>query len=541
MKKKDLLGLALIALLFSGLWLAARLTREQQDIRREAATPTGVGEVRLSPDSLSVGVGEEFPLDVYFNTGPNEAEAQAISSMAIRITYPYSGTTPELEVVGIEQNFTDLAPGDWAMPVKLSEAKNGMVSIDILAVNINVSGYKNHEDKKLATIMMRVNSMPAANPTVLNFDPSETIMTSKVDARDMLLIPTSEASISIPGAPPAKTGEIVVDPAISTGSVGEIIPVDIKFRTGTSEAEAQAISSMAIRLTYPYTGSYPDFDVVDAQGSPSSQVYTDAGIVSAGWDFPVKTVTRAGGKVIVDLAGVYAQIEGYSTSSLTTLATVYFKASSVPSPNPAVVSVDMGQTRMYTKQAPPTDILNTASGGEYTIEQLGNARILFNFKMQGVEGECSSRPAVFTITDSEITKGYSIITSSDTDGLFTPSEEIPVGLPIPLSGRTFSMSIKPEGYLNKSLGDIMVYPDGIAFSSRSDHVALVGDFDEPGTGGYNILNIVDIGQILAEYTQLSIPVTPETKKFDIDCSGDITIADVALVLVNYTDLTIRGD
>ena len=68
-----------------------------------------------------------------------------------------------------------------------------------------------------------------------------------------------------------------------------------------------------------------------------------------------------------------------------------------------------------------------------------------------------------------------------------------------------------------------------------------GDFDLPGTDGFNILNISDIGKMLSVYDALEVPVTAANRIYDINCDDIISIMDISVVLSNYTALTVTDD
>jgi len=60
------------------------------------------------------------------------------------------------------------------------------------------------------------------------------------------------------------------------------------------------------------------------------------------------------------------------------------------------------------------------------------------------------------------------------------------------------------------------------------------------TDNTNTLTIEDIGGILSYYTDFEVPVAAQTPE-DIDDTQSITITDVALSIINFTQLTVYGD
>lgn len=178
-------------------------------------------------------------------------------------------------------------------------------------------------------------------------------------------------------------GSVSLVPSTSTIYPSGTLSANLKFNTGGA-----VVSTVSVRISYPYTGSAPTLDVVDANGNVSSQVFPDSGLTSTGdWSFPVKSVTRANGRVTIDLAAIDTNVNGFSSTSDTNLATIYFKASGVTgtvsgsscnltfSSNgqsactalPVVFTFDTSASQMLTKANPPADILKTSANATYTV------------------------------------------------------------------------------------------------------------------------------------------------------------------------------
>ncbi|CAN5331446.1 hypothetical protein BH10PAT1_BH10PAT1_0160 [soil metagenome] len=161
---------------------------------------------------------------------------------------------------------------------------------------------------------------------------------------------------------PTGQGTITLAPASVTHYVGETFPTTIKINTASS-----AISSLAFRISYPYSGSNPALEIVDSNGNVSNQIFPDSSLSSSGnWSFPIKSVTRANGVVIIDFAAINTTLTGFSASSDTAIATIYFKATAAANTNPIVLSFDPAQSQMQTKSN-TTDILKTPVNASYTI------------------------------------------------------------------------------------------------------------------------------------------------------------------------------
>ena len=100
---------------------------------------------------------------------------------------------------------------------------------------------------------------------------------------------------------------------------------------------------------------------------------------------------------------------------------------------------------------------------------------------------------------------------------------------------TYDVYIKGPIHLQKRFTSISI-SSGSNSQDWSGVTLKAGDFD-----ANNVLNIIDIAGMLAEYTALSVPANQSNQKFDIDANGVINIIDVALVLTNYTALEVPGD
>ena len=196
--RKILVALLIILVAISGFVAGLYLLRQRQELREEAAVPTGQAKVALKPESGNYNVGDEIPLQIYFNTANIP-----ISGIAVRVKYPYSGSTPEVSVVtdSITINSTLLSTGDWDCPTKTSSEQSGNVYIDIACVLPgSATGYTNNTDTLLGEVKLKVNRATAASPFMVGFDQVESVITRKSDNSDILLIPTSTGSYSIAGA-----------------------------------------------------------------------------------------------------------------------------------------------------------------------------------------------------------------------------------------------------------------------------------------------------------------------------------------------------
>lgn len=139
----------------------------------------------LAPAADVKGLNTVFPVEIKFTTG---AGGKKISSVTGRLTYTFSGGSPELEVVDASGNVANkisqnasLDSGDWDFPVNSVSRSGGEVTIDLAAVNTSTSGYSSASETTLATIYFKGIRAPASNPVEVAFDSAETKMLTKED------------------------------------------------------------------------------------------------------------------------------------------------------------------------------------------------------------------------------------------------------------------------------------------------------------------------------------------------------------------------
>lgn len=190
--KKVVVSLFVIFVAIGGFVAGLVLLKERQDINEKAAVPGGQATVTLSPATGSYKVGDTIKASIYFQTANI-----AVSGVAVRLTYPFSGITPEISVESIAVNPTFLSSGSWTCPTQNSSLQGGNVIIDIACANTSALGFQTNTNTLLGTVDLLVNKVPATSPLVLRFDPTLSIITKKSDNQDILLIPTSVGSYTI--------------------------------------------------------------------------------------------------------------------------------------------------------------------------------------------------------------------------------------------------------------------------------------------------------------------------------------------------------
>lgn len=214
MNKKILITGLVTLIGIAGVVSGAFLLRRSTEIREQAAVPGGRAEVSLLPTSGSFDVGDTFPVSVYFNT-----DGVAVSGVAVRVTYPFSGSSPEVSASDVEVNPTLLATGDWSCPTNNVTESGGNVNIDIACANISAAGYSTSSDTLLATFNLTINETPSASPFTVRFDPSNSVITQKSNGQDILNLPTSTGSYNIGGFTPSPTSAVLSPtPTLASGT-----------------------------------------------------------------------------------------------------------------------------------------------------------------------------------------------------------------------------------------------------------------------------------------------------------------------------------
>jgi hypothetical protein len=202
-KKSIFASILVIIILGGGIVAGVMLVKQQQELREKAAVPGGQARVSLYPTSGSFNVGDTLPVSVYFNTS-----GVSISSVKLRLIYPFTGTSPEITASDIEINQVIEKSGNWNCPTKSVTTEGQNIAVDIACANIGATGYSTTSDTLLATFKLTVNRIPQTNPFSLRFDPSQSIITQKSNGQDILNIPDNETgkatfTVSTPAGPTA--------------------------------------------------------------------------------------------------------------------------------------------------------------------------------------------------------------------------------------------------------------------------------------------------------------------------------------------------
>lgn len=245
--KKIIVALLIIAVAVGGFVAGLVLLQENQDIGEEASTPTGTATVSLTPESGSYEVGDTINTKVSFN--PNGV---VINGVAVQLTYPFSGTTPEVTVSSIEVNSSLLSTGDWTCPTQNSDLSGNMVTIDIGCANTSAEGFTANTDTLLANITLNVTKVPQASPFVVSFNNVESVIYRKSDGQDILLVPASTGSYVVGGAEPT---------AVPTSPVTGTVTPTTKITTTVTPTSVPSGTVTPIPTATSKGGTLPDAGV----------------------------------------------------------------------------------------------------------------------------------------------------------------------------------------------------------------------------------------------------------------------------------------
>jgi len=255
--KKIVVALLIILVAIGGFVAGLVLLRQRQDIEDEAAVEGGQATVSISPQTGTYEVGDTIAVGVHFN--PSNI---AISSVSVRLTYPFSGATPEVTVSSVEISPSILSSADWTCPTPEDPQLAGKsVVLDIACAAPGMaSGFIANTDTLLATVNLYVERPLSAtiNPLTVRFDSGESIITRWRDNQDILLIPQSTGSYTVsstgtePTATPTPTG--IGDP----GDDLTATPTTVVTATPTTSVTTTGTVTPTTVETLPDAGiSYP--------------------------------------------------------------------------------------------------------------------------------------------------------------------------------------------------------------------------------------------------------------------------------------------
>lgn len=156
------------------------------------------------------------------------------------------------------------------------------------------------------------------------------------------------------------------------------------------------------------------------------------------------------------------------------------------------------------------------------------------FSMQGITTSGVNKSITVYLRSGTTLFPFNATATSGNGGVFS------VATPINLTGvaaGTYDVLVKDTSHLRKKLGTMAIVAGGnTAPSAWGTVVVKAGDFNNDG-----VLNDIDVGNLLTQYSALSVPVNANNGIYDVDSNGVINIFDISLVLANYVSLSVSGD
>lgn len=259
MSKRVAIIVILLLVLVLGIIAAVFLLRSSQEIREEASVPEGEASVSIAPATATVIPGTPTRVSILFNTG-----GISIAGVAVKMSYTYSEVQAPVDVRNITISSGLLGSGEWTCPVSQFNASAGTATVEISCFNTSTSGYSSSVDTPLATFDLMASGVPEINPVVLSFDPSQSIIASKITGEDVLLIPTSTGTYQVSGAG--------IDPGATGTPVGTA--------TATPLGQTPAATATATATPFGQVGtSTPAPVLLDAGISGPTMMGIGAGII----------------------------------------------------------------------------------------------------------------------------------------------------------------------------------------------------------------------------------------------------------------------
>lgn len=557
-RKKIILSVLGLLLLIGGLAAAIFIVGKQVIFKNKAFTETGTANLTVSPSSGTKNVGDVFLVNFRFDT----VGASSGASM-VQFVFSFPSNLDLVNASGSPVNQLTVDPAfaatgsKWTFSFNSVTRNAGTVTVQFSGTYNDITGYTTAAPVTIATAYLKAVSPGTANFT---FDANNSlILTKGFPTQDIMKTP-APVSFTISSGTTPGVGEFIF-PATATIPIGTTpTPIQVKVNTG-----GVAISSLSFRLNY----SSPTLEALSI--SPDATL-----VSSADWAFPVKTVTTSGGVVTIDFAGVNSSVTGFTSSTDVNLATINFKANSIPATNPVVLSFDATKTSILSKASPPVEILQMPTNLSYTIVAacpagetycgsvcknlqtditncgvcnhtcsstqtctngtciaIPNPTLSFGFKVQGVSTAGITKSFAVTVKGTT-TSVLSQTLTSGTNGIFRATN-----VTMPNVGTTVDIFVKSSNTLKKKLGSMNLIPGtNTAPIAWESIVTTTGDFDEN-----NIFNITDIAKMLQNYNALSTPVTSANGLglYDVDNDNSYTLKDLAIILSNFTDLSKPGD
>jgi len=192
-KRRAIVTTLVVLLGIGGMVAGIFLLQERTNLRQRAAVEGGRATLSLDPAVGTYAVGQTIPMQVKFNT-------DGLAIKGIRVKLIYSGATPGVSVANgdIQLNNAIFGTTGWVCTTVEAAVAGQNVEVDIQCATTSLTGFSNNDDDLLATVNMRVDSVPLVNPFQVSFNPALSVFTA-LNNQDILGTPETVASFTISG------------------------------------------------------------------------------------------------------------------------------------------------------------------------------------------------------------------------------------------------------------------------------------------------------------------------------------------------------
>jgi thermitase len=180
-------------------------------------------------------------------------------------------------------------------------------------------------------------------------------------------------------------------------------------------------------------------------------------------------------------------------------------------------------------------IPTTPPGPAPTAQPISSQNYQIKVNFQGVTETGASQVIEYKVYNaSSLVSSGTSVSSNDSNGIYSiqiPKSDVSVG--------TYTLYLKGESHLQKKFVAVDFSGTEIDLTGSENNVARAGDVT-----GDNLLNISDISRVSRYYTDFSIPVDYGNQQMaasDVNKDGSITIQDLALLGINWSELEVPGD
>lgn len=209
-KKTLVVSLVTLIVLSAGIIAGLLLVKQPQDIREKASVATGTAKLYITPETKTISGGETFTTTILFDTA-----GIAISGLTVKLEYPFTGSEPPISITNVEINPSLILDDNWDFPYKNFSEAGGTGKVEIAGLSASTSGYTTGGQENLATVTFKGNGAGTIN---VAFNATESVMASKTEGKDILLIPQSSGTYIVSGgsATATPTGSATASPTSSS-------------------------------------------------------------------------------------------------------------------------------------------------------------------------------------------------------------------------------------------------------------------------------------------------------------------------------------